>query len=428
MMVRDIFRGFKILVVLDEASGLMELGQALSEALSSEIILSPVADEALDIVRKENITLLVADLDHEELAGGRVHQEMMKNRDNVPALFLSSSDELCKLQALTQNPHMRFIKKPCDPAEAAEQVAVMLKRYADSQRRENDFQEFAAHSILRIKKRRDGPPLSVGDTHAGKPRVTVTRKKPPVIAVRKKDPIKLIDKRYRVDYMINEGGHGTLYRAVDQLLDMPVAIKVLSERFLSDEEALADLRKEARIAIQLSHKHIIRLHNIQQSRDIFYLVMEYINGFTLSEYLTNLGAMEWSAVLRVVFICADALSYAHRRGIYHRDLKPSNLMLTEDGVLKIIDFGMACLAMTDRKNEYIMGTPYYISPEEVRGRPIDQRADVFSLGVTVHELMTGHLPLPPGDIKPDVLTYRPRIDERLPETLRAVLILSLIHI
>ena len=205
---------------------------------------------------------------------------------------------------------------------------------------------------------------------------------------------------------------------------MPVAIKLLSAEFAGDERVLATLFAEARIAMQLSHKHIVRLHNIVESRGVYYLVMEYIDGCTLRELLKESGAMPADSVLKVVDVCEDALGYAHRHHVYHRDLKPDNLMLSSDGVLKIIDFGLACLLGRTADSDQICGTPYYISPEEIRGDEIDHRSDIYSLSIMIHELLVGELPCHKDGFVPPMEDFVPVASPEIPEAVAKVLMTS----
>lgn len=231
----------------------------------------------------------------------------------------------------------------------------------------------------------------------------------------------LLDNRYRIEGKLQEGGSGVVYRAKDTLLNMPVAIKVLLDELANDRVAMAQLLDEARFAMQLSHRHIIRLHNVYASDGRYYLVMELIHGLSLREILSRESALDTASVARVANVLGDALGYAHRHGVYHRDLKPDNIMVTDDGVLKIIDFGLACLARQARQHEDICGTPFYMSPEEIRGDILDARADVYAMGILLHELLTGRLPIAGEDPPEDFLNFTPTCSPGLPTVMKAVL-------
>jgi serine/threonine protein kinase len=234
--------------------------------------------------------------------------------------------------------------------------------------------------------------------------------------------LRVMDKRYSEMELIQEGGSGAVYKSFDTLLDIPVAIKIISEKVSSNVAAMKELVAEARIAMGLSHTHIVRLHNIEQGNNFYYLVMEYIGGETLREMLQRLKVFPPDMILQIIQVLDDALGYAHRRGIFHRDIKPDNIMVTSDGLLKMIDFGLACLGETFRRDGEIAGTPYYKSPEEMACELPDQRTDVFSVGVMMHECLYGSLPLHGDDSDLDnPLNYMPVANPKLPESIQKVL-------
>lgn len=238
----------------------------------------------------------------------------------------------------------------------------------------------------------------------------------------KERKLRIMDKRYRQLTLIQEGGSGSVYKATDTLLNVPVAIKIIADRIAAHKHAMQSLFTEARIAMQLSHRNIVRLHNIQEAQGFYYLVMEYIQGKTLAEHLTATGSFHTETVTAIVTALTDALDYAHGQGIFHRDLNPRNVMLDHAGTLKIIDFGLACLAETFRHDENIVGTPYYMSPEEILGETPDQRTDVFSAGIMIHEFLCGTLPPHDSDkTLTNLLDYRPAPSNTLPEPVAEVL-------
>lgn len=224
----------------------------------------------------------------------------------------------------------------------------------------------------------------------------------------KEKKLRIMDKRYRNLELIQEGGSGSVYKALDTLLGAPVAIKIIADRIAVHKAAMQSLLTEARVAMQLSHKNIVRLHNVQEAQGFHYLVMEYIQGQTLADHLSAVGSFHPETVAEIVAALADALAYAHGKGIFHRDLKPGNVMLDGEGTLKIIDFGLACLAESFRHDENIVGTPYYLSPEEIMGETPDQRTDIFSVGIMAHEFLCGALPPHGGDhALTNLLDYTP---------------------
>jgi serine/threonine-protein kinase len=220
------------------------------------------------------------------------------------------------------------------------------------------------------------------------------------------DGMTWLSKRYKLGERLGEGGTGVVYKAEDLFLDMPVAIKVLNATFTNDKVAVAALKEEARIAMRLSHQHIVHLHNLEKTGTNYFLVMEYIKGSTFRDLLNLYGRLALDTVIQTLKVCSDALSYAHRHGILHNDLKPENLLITEEGVLKIIDFGISCLINT-RQEDFIMGTPAYMSPEQIRGEKLDKRTDVYSLGIMTYEFLTGRTPFPDNAGLEDVLRLLP---------------------
>lgn len=217
--------------------------------------------------------------------------------------------------------------------------------------------------------------------------------------IRKKSE-KLVSDRYKLEQVLGEGGKGTVYKAKDLLLGTPVAIKILAPKFTRSKPEISTLKKEARIAMRLSHRHIVRLHNLQKVGERYFLVMEYVEGRSFRQILKVNGSLPLDCVVQITQACAAALSYAHEQGVVHKDLKPDNLLITEDGVLKIIDFGIACLTHAQRDSDFIVGTPPYMSPEQIRGESLDARTDIYSFGIIVYELLTGKPPLP-MDVSPE---------------------------
>lgn len=205
--------------------------------------------------------------------------------------------------------------------------------------------------------------------------------------------------RYRIDAVIGEGGTGRVVKAFDTMLDMDVAIKILSPHLVKDPEALAALKAEVRITLMLIHKHILRIYNLEKSGENYLVIMEYLSGKSIAQLLDEMPTgFAPDFVIQVVQIVADALGYAHRHGVLHKDLTPGNIFLTDDGVVKVIDFGIATLAGAKSKEEsdMIVGTPAYMSPEQIRGDELDARTDIYSLGVLTHKMLTGRVLTAPG--------------------------------
>jgi serine/threonine-protein kinase len=199
--------------------------------------------------------------------------------------------------------------------------------------------------------------------------------------------------KYRIVEQIGRGGMGVVYRAIDETLDRPVAIKALHADLIS-AESVKRFRNEAVTLAKLNHPRIATIHELTQEGDDVFMVMEYVAGETCEKLLTRTGPL---TVARSVALCLqvlDALEHAHRAGIVHRDLKPSNVMVLESGDVKVMDFGIARVIGSQHltSDGFMMGTPAYMPPEQVRGEEIDRRADLYATTVMLYQILTLHLP------------------------------------
>lgn len=200
----------------------------------------------------------------------------------------------------------------------------------------------------------------------------------------------LAEGRYRVEQTLGHGGMAVVYLAHDEELGRPVAVKVLAEYLAGDESLRARFLREARLAAGLSHPNIVRIYDAGETEGALFIVMEYVRGRTLAQ-VGKLAADE--AVPLVLQACAG-LQHAHGAGLIHRDVKPANLLLREDGVLKIADFGIARATEATRLTQVgtVLGTAAYLSPEQAAGEDVTPASDVYSLGAVVYELLTGRPP------------------------------------
>jgi serine/threonine-protein kinase len=198
--------------------------------------------------------------------------------------------------------------------------------------------------------------------------------------------------RYQILDTIGAGASSRVVRAFDPMIGRHVALKLFSPQ-LAEGEGRERFSKEARVVGQISHPNIIALHDmgIEESTSTPYLVMEYIEGQPL-ERLIDKGSIPFPRACAWIADVAVALGVAHRKGIIHGDVKPANILITEDGRIKLTDFGMARLASRDAKDTPLLGTPAYWCPEQILGKPQDNRSDIFSLGVVLYEMITGSRP------------------------------------
>lgn len=205
-----------------------------------------------------------------------------------------------------------------------------------------------------------------------------------------------VGSRYEVLEVLGEGGTGRVVRAFDNILEMEVAIKILSPRLVLDPAALSALKAEVRVNLALVHRHILRIYNLERSGRSYMIIMELLKGQTLSKLLAGAPAgLDWDFGVQLIQVAADAIGHAHRHGVLHLDLTPANIFITDDGIVKIIDFGIARVmqagATAASRSEYVYGTPAYMSPEQARGDALDARSDIYSLGVVAAQLLTGRV-------------------------------------
>lgn len=204
---------------------------------------------------------------------------------------------------------------------------------------------------------------------------------------------KRLDKRYEIQSVLGIGGMAVVYKAYDQKLGRSVAIKVLRDDTAMDDESRRRFHTEYQAVGMLSHPNIRAVYDVVASGDTEYIVMEYVDGINLKQYLKKKGHLSWKEALHFASQIARALRHAHGKGIVHMDIKPQNIMLLHDGTVKVADFGIAQFEdSAESGSSEALGSIHYISPEQARGEPVDARSDIYSLGVVMYEMLTGQLP------------------------------------
>ena len=203
-----------------------------------------------------------------------------------------------------------------------------------------------------------------------------------------------LEDRYQMLKEIGRGGMGIVFQAYDKQLKEQVAIKILSPVLSNDPDALQRLMREVSSARRITHPNVIRIHDISERNDLHFISMEFFEGISLKDHIKKMGPLSQMHALNIALQICDGLEAAHRQGIVHRDLKSQNIIISSSGQIKIIDFGLA------RSESFggltatglIMGTPEYMAPEQVSGKSVDERADIYSLGIILYEMFTGRVP------------------------------------
>ncbi len=205
---------------------------------------------------------------------------------------------------------------------------------------------------------------------------------------------KVLDGRYKILELVGMGGMACVMKAQDLVMNRIVAIKILNDEYNGNEQAEARFIDESKAVAMLSNKYIVSVYDVAIYPDIKYIVMEYLDGITLREYLDNKGAISWKEACVYISQILRALEHAHSKGVVHRDIKPQNVILMKNGDIKVTDFGIAKLPneVSEHKDEKAIGTVYYISPEQACGKDTDYYSDIYSVGVMFYEAVTGTLP------------------------------------
>ncbi len=245
---------------------------------------------------------------------------------------------------------------------------------------------------------------------------------------------KRLDGRYEIEEIVGVGGMSVVYKAHDEIDDRTVAVKILKEELLQNEEFRRRFKNESKAIAVMDHPNIVKVYDVGFGDRVQYIVEEYIDGITLKEYIERQGVLPWKDALYFATQILRALQHAHDKGIVHRDIKPQNIMLLQDGTIKVTDFGIARFARSEQRTvtDKAIGSVHYISPEQAKGEATDAKSDLYSVGVLLYEMLTGKLPfdadsavsvaimqLQNEPIKPS--TLNPEIPEGIEEiTLRAM--------
>ncbi len=205
---------------------------------------------------------------------------------------------------------------------------------------------------------------------------------------------KRLDGRYEIQDVVGVGGMAVVYKAYDNIDDRIVAVKILKDEYLANEEFRRRFKNESKAIAVLNHRNIVKVYDVSFGDRLQYIVMEYIEGISLKEYIEQKGVIDWNEALFFSIQILRALQHAHDKGIVHRDIKPQNIMLLENGTIKVTDFGIARFSHGETRTmtEKAIGSVHYISPEQAKGELTDEKADIYSVGIVLYEMLTGKLP------------------------------------
>ena len=244
-----------------------------------------------------------------------------------------------------------------------------------------------------------------------------------------------IKRRYKLLGKIGGGGMAVVYKALDTYLDQEVAVKILRQQYTNDNEFIRRFRREAESVTSLSHKNVVSICDVGEEKDIYYIVMEYIEGYTLKEYIQKKGTIPAPEAVEIAGKIAAALEHAHQNDIVHRDIKPHNILIGNNGEVKVTDFGIARAVSqaTITHTGSVLGSVHYLSPEQARGGLTDEKTDLYSLGIVLYEMVTGTLPFS-GDSPISValkhlqedFIYPRQIDSEIPQSIENIILKALV--
>ena len=200
--------------------------------------------------------------------------------------------------------------------------------------------------------------------------------------------------RYQINEIIGIGGMAVVYKAFDLVLARDVAVKILKDEYMRNEEFRRRFSNESKAITLLADKNIVDIYDVRMDGEVLFIAMEYLDGVTLKEYFDNVGVLDWKEATHYIKQILSAVQHAHERGVVHRDIKPQNIMLMRDGTVKMMDFGIARVSDYETQNmsKEAIGSVHYISPEQASGDALDERTDIYSIGIMLYQFCTGSLP------------------------------------
>ncbi len=391
-------------------------------------------NRALQMVAEKPFDLVLLDVMMPEVDGYEVLEKIKDDPEtrDIAVIMISALDEISSIVRCIERGAEDYLPKPFDPVLLKARISASLekKRLRDMEveylRQVNrvidaasavEAGDYAAGSLSAIAARDDqlGRLARVFDTMAGEVKAREERLRQQVSDLRSAieettqapreteiareaelEVGSVFADRYEILHVVDSGGMGMVYKARDRELGDEIAIKTLHSELLDDDDTLIErFKTEIRLARLISHPSVVRTHDFGQSDGVYYLTMEYVEGVTARELIDKRGQLGVPSTLAIANQVARSLEVAHEKGVIHRDIKPQNLLLDKDGVLKVLDFGVA--ALTERTSHLteagaIVGTPAYMAPEQLLEETYDERSDLYAVGVVLYECLTGQLP------------------------------------
>jgi DNA-binding response OmpR family regulator len=427
-------RRYRVLVAEDERAVRDVLRRHLAR-LKYDVVEAEDGADALDIARRERVDLVLTDINMPRLTGVQLLKALktMETTRDIPVVVISSQDDMASVIECIEHGAEDLIGKPYHPELLGARVRASLerKRLRDLERMFRfrvgqltaaaeavEREQYLPGALDSLAAQGDelGRLARVFDRMVGglrsreerlQRRVTqlrseigqaLSRGQPEssTSAVSAFATGEVICARYEILATIGEGGMGRVYRARDRELDEEVAMKVVRGELLKSDPTLVErLRSEIRLTRRISHRNVVRAHDIGEANGTYFITMEFVHGITVEQLIDRRGRLSVESTLAIGTQLAEALVVAHGMQVMHRDIKPANLLIDHGGVLKVADFGIARLMEPDEKKTrsgFVLGTPQYMSPEQALGRPVDVRSDLYAMGAILYECLAGRPP------------------------------------
>ena len=425
----------RVLVVDDDAGN----RDVLSRRLQREgyaTVQAAGGSEALAVMARERVDVVLLDVLMPDVDGLAVLERIKADpaTHDVPVIMISALDELSAIARCIEAGAVDYLPKPFEPVVLRARLAASLveKRFRDQERElaralavvtdaasaveagsyeAGQLSDVAqrADAVGRLARVMDRMATEVGERERRlrgrldllRGEITVARRTTEHAVVDAQDQLttgETFAERYTIEAVLGRGGMGTVYRARDTELGETVAIKTLRPELVQDAESRERFKDEIRLTRRITHRNVVRTHDFGEAKGLCYLTMEFVEGLTVRELLNVRRRLEVEPALAIGIQLAESLVMAHGMGVIHRDIKPQNLLLNDEGVLKVMDFGVARLVERTGAGNHtqagmIVGTPLYMAPEQLAAEAIDARADLYAVGVVLFEILTGEAPI-----------------------------------